>query len=204
MAAARRLVTLVVLGSLVAGCGGGGSASPASSSTLATHVITADPATMVLDAGDIGGGFLAVPSQTGADTLAATMQQDSAATRSIERASWLSGYHALYAGGRADGVLTDAAVFRSSDAAVKVAGAWTGSELKAFHATMITPPASALSHLTMMRGTLPVQGGTATAYFVQWVHGNVLAGILRFGGTASPATLAGLATAQDGRIANAG
>jgi hypothetical protein len=55
----------------------------------------------------------------------------------------------------------------------------------------------------MIDGSIPVRGHRTKAYFIQWVHGNLIAGILLFGPDATVARLAGLATAQDGRISNA-
>jgi hypothetical protein len=156
----------------------------------------------VLDAGDIGNGYLTVAGQTGVDTLEQTMYKDPPSIQAIERTSWLSGYHALYSDGQA-GVVTDASLFSTEPSAVRVSRSWQTSELKTFHGHLIAPPAGSLDHVTMIKGSIPVRGHRTKAYFIQWVHGNVVAGILMFGRDATVARLAGLATAQDGRISNA-
>ena len=198
-----RLLLLLPVAAVISGCGGGSGDSPAPATGIrSAPQITGDPAHLVLDSGDIGNGFLAIASQTGKDTLQRTMQQDPAPIRAIERSSWLSGYHALYSDGQA-GVLTDVSVFRTDRSALRVSRSWRTSELKAFHGHLINPPAGPLAHVTMILGSIPMHGRAVKAYFIQWVHGNVIAGILLFGREATAARVAGLATAQDGRISNA-
>ena len=198
-----RLLLIVPIAAVISGCGGGSGDSSAPAPALrSAPQITGDPAHLVLDSGDIGNGFLVIDSQTGKDTLRRTMQQDPAPIRAIERSSWLSGYHALYSDGQA-GVLTDVALFRTDRSALRVSRSWRMSELKAFHGRLISPPAGSLAHVTMIVGWIPMRGRPVKAYFIQWVHGNVIAGILLFGREATAARVAGLATAQNGRISNA-
>jgi hypothetical protein len=197
-----RLIVLLPIALLISGCGAGSADSPAPAGGIrSAPQITSDPAHLVLDSGDIGNGYLTVASQTGKDTLQRTMQQDPARIRAIERTSWLSGYHALYSDGQA-GVLSDVSLFRTDRVAVRVSRSWQASERKAFHGRLISPPAGSLGHVTMILGSIPVRGTLTKAYFIQWVHGNVIAGILLFGRDATAAQVAGLAIAQDGRISN--
>src|SRR5262249_7377534 len=100
------------------------------------------------------------------------------------------------------GVLTDASLFRTGPSAVRVSRSWQTSGLKTFQGHLIAPPAGSLDHVTVIAGSVPVRGHRTKAYFIQWVHGNVIAGILLFGPHATAAAVAGLATAQDGRISN--
>ncbi len=198
-----RLLLLLPIAVLISGCGGGSADAPApSTGSFSAPQITGDPSHLVLDAGDIGNGYLTVASQTGVDTLEQTSYKDPTSIQAIERTSWLSGYHALYSDGQA-GVVTDASLFRDEASALRVSRSWQTSELKTFHGRLIAPPAIPLDHVTMIAGSIPVRGHRTEAYFLQWVHGNVIAGILMFGPDATAARVAGLATAQDGRISNA-
>jgi hypothetical protein len=202
MLVALRAFALVGLASLIAGCGGSTAAPASSPAPLTVPSITADPVTLVLSAGDVGNGYLTIDSGTGKDTLKRTMHNDPAPIKRIERSAWLSGYHALYTDTQTTGVVTDASVFRTGDVAVRVAASWRQSELKAFHGRPIAVPSGSLDHASLVLGTISVGGRPFTAYSMLWVHRNVVASIVLFGRDASAARVAGLATAQDGRISN--
>ena len=204
MLVAFRTFALVGLASLIAGCGGSTAAPVSSSPPLTAPSITADPVTLVLSAGDLSNGYLTIASQTGKDTLKRTMHGDPAPIRRLERSSWLSGYHALYTDAQSTGVLTGASLFRTDAVAVRVAASWRKSGLKAFHGRLITAPAGSLDHVSLIAGSIPGQGRRLKAYGMLWVHGNVVATIMLFGRDATAARVAGLATAQDGRISNSG
>jgi hypothetical protein len=204
MLVAFRAFVLVGLASLIAGCGGSTAAPVSSSPPLTAPSITADPVTLVLSAGDLSNGYLTIASGTGKDTLKQTMHDDPASTRRIERRSWLSGYHALYTDAQGTGVLTDASLFRTDAVAVKVAASWRQSGLKSFQGRLLTAPTGSLGHASLIAGSIPGQGRRLKAYGMLWVHGNVVATIMLFGRDATAARVAGLATAQDGRISNSG
>jgi hypothetical protein len=202
MFVAFRTFLLVALASLIAGCGGSTAAPASSSAPITAPSITADPVTLVLSAGDVGNGYLTVASQTGTDTLKRTMFDDPASIRRVERSAWLSGYHALYTDTQSTGVLTDASVFRTDAVAVRVAASWRQSGARSLHGRPITAPSGSLDHVSLIAGSISADGRRLKAYAILWVHGNVVASIILFGRDATPARVAGLATAQDGRISN--
>jgi hypothetical protein len=202
MLVAFRTLVLVALAALIAGCGGSTAAPASSSAPITAPSITADPVTLVLSAGDVGNGYLTIESQTGTDTLQRTMHDDPASIKRVERSSWLSGYHALYTDGQATGVLTDASVFRTDAIAARVVASWRQSGLRSFHGRLIAGKTGSLDHVSLIAGSIPVEGKRLQSYAILWVHGNVIASIVMFGRDASATTVTGLATAQDGRISN--
>jgi hypothetical protein len=190
---------LLVLATIVAGCGGTATAD----SVVITHVDISKRATdLVLDAEDIGGLYVVVDGDTGVDHLSDVIKRDPPKIKALERREWQSGYHALYASVGGDGVLTDASVFRSEDAAVTVSKAWARQVARRYHGARVPATASNLQHVTVVRARIPSNSGTHTGYWIQWVHGRVIAQILAVGGSGTVQGVQQLAQAQDGRITN--
>lgn len=190
---------LLVLATVVAGCGGTATAD----SVVITHVDISKRATdLVLDAEDIGGLYVVVDGDTGVDHLSDVIKRDPPKVKALERREWQSGYHALYASVGGDGVLTDASVFRSEDAAVTVSAAWARQMARRYHGARVPATASNLQHVTVVRARIPSNSGTRTGYWIQWVHGRVIAQILAVGGSGTVQGVQQLAQAQDGRITN--
>lgn len=190
---------LLLLAAIVAGCGGTATAD----SVVITHVdISKRASDLVLDAEDIGGLYVVVDGDTGMDHLSDVIRRDPAKIKALERREWQSGYHALYASANSDGVLTDASVFRSEDAAVTVSGAWAHQMARRYHGARVPASVPNLEHVTVIRARIPSSSGTHTGYWIQWVHGRVVAQILAVGGSGTVQGVQQLAQAQDGRITN--
>jgi hypothetical protein len=190
---------LLLLATIVAGCGGTATAD----SVVITHVDVSKRATdLVLDAEDIGGLYVVVDGDTGVDHLSDVIKRDPPKIKALERREWQSGYHALYASVGGDGVLTDASVFRTEDAAVTVSKAWARQVARRYHGARVPATASNLQHVTVVRARIPSSSGTQTGYWIQWVHGRVIAQILAVGGSGTVQGVQQLAQAQDGRITN--
>ncbi|HET7428996.1 MAG TPA: hypothetical protein VFJ66_06070 [Gaiellales bacterium] len=190
---------LLALAALGAGCGGTATAD----SVVITHVdISKRASDLVLDAEDIGGVYVVVDGDSGMDHLGDVIRRDPAKIKALERKEWQSGYHALYASPNGDGVLTDASVFRSEDAAVTVSAAWAREMARRYHGVRVAASDPNLEHVTVLRARIPSRSGLKTAYWIQWVHGRVIAQILAFGASGTVQGVSQLAQAQDGRITN--
>src|SRR3954454_9645482 len=190
---------LLLLAAIVAGCGGTATAD----SVVITHVdISKRASDLVLDAEDIGGLYVVVDGDTGIDHLSDVIRRDPAKIKALERREWQSGYHALYASANNDGVLTDASVFRSEDAAATVSAAWAHQMARRYHGARVPASAPNLQHVTVIRARIPSASGSHTGYWIQWVHGRVIAQILAIGGSGTVQGVLQLAQAQDGRITN--
>src|SRR5262249_16879098 len=138
----------------------------------------------------------------GMDHLKDVIRHDPAKIKALERREWQSGYHALYASPNSDGVLTDAAVFKTDDAAVQVSGAWVKQMIHQYHGVRVAASAPNLEHVSLVRAKIPSHSGVRTGYWIQWVHGRVIAQILAFGASGTVQAVSQLAQAQDGRITN--
>jgi hypothetical protein len=190
---------LLPVAAIVAGCGSTATAD----SVVITHVdISKRASDLVLDAEDIGGIYVVVDGETGMDHLSDVVRHDPAKIKALERKQWQSGYHALYASPNADGVLTDASIFRTEGAAVTVSAAWAKQTARRFHGVRIPAMAPNLQHVTVIRAKIPSRSGARTGYWIQWVHGRVIAQILAFGADGTVQAVSQLAQAQDGRITN--
>ena len=167
-----RLLLLLPIAVLISGCGGGSADAPApSTGTFSAPQITGDPAHLVLDAGDIGNGYLTVASQTGIDTLEQTIVQGSAVDPG-DRADVVAVRLPRPLFGRAGRRAHRRVAVSHEPSALRVSRSWQTSELKTFHGRLIAPPAGSLDHVTMIAGSIPVRGHRTKAYFIQWVHGN--------------------------------
>jgi len=190
---------LLLAAATVAGCGSTATAD----SVVITHVdISKRASDLILDAGDIGGLYVVVDGDTGMDHLSDVIRHDSPKTKALERREWQSGYHALYASPNNDGVLTDVSVFRSEDAAATVSVAWARQMARQYHGARVPASAPNLQHVTVIRARIPSSSGSHTGYWIQWVHGRVIAQILAVGGSGTVQGVQQLAQAQDGRITN--
>jgi hypothetical protein len=190
---------LLLLAAIVAGCGGTATAD----SVVITHVdISKRASDLVLDAEDIGGVYVVVDGDSGIDHLRDVIRHDPAKIKALERREWQAGYHALYASPNSDGVLTDASVFRSEDAAVQVSAAWARQIARRYHGVRLAASDPNLQHVSLIRARIPSRSGTRTGYWIQWVHGRVIAQILAFGASGTVQGVSQLAQAQDGRITN--
>jgi hypothetical protein len=199
MRTAAIICCLAALAAVGAGCGGTATAD----SVVITHVdISKRASDLVLDAEDIGGIYVVVDGDTGMDHLRDVIRRDPPKIKALERRQWQSGYHALYASPNSDGVLTDAAVFRTEDAAVTVSAAWARQVARRYHGVRVAASDPNLQHVTVLRARIPSQSGPKSAYWIQWVHGRVVAQILAFGASGTVQGVSQLAQAQDGRITN--
>jgi hypothetical protein len=190
---------LLLLAAIVAGCGGTATAD----SVVITHVdISKRASDLVLDAEDIGGVYVVVDGDSGIDHLRDVIRHDPAKIKALERREWQAGYHALYASPNSDGVLTDASVFRSEDAAVQVSAAWARQIARRYHGVRLAASDPNLQHVSLIRARIPSRSGARTGYWIQWVHGRVIAQILAFGASGTVQGVSQLAQAQDGRITN--
>ncbi|HET6849900.1 MAG TPA: hypothetical protein VFH74_13630 [Gaiellales bacterium] len=200
MRTATTICCLLALAAIGAGCGGTATAD----SVVITHVdISKRASDLVLDAEDIGGIYVVVDGDSGMDHLGDTIRRDPPAIKQLERREWQSGYHALYASPNSDGVLTDASVFKSEDAAVTVSAAWAKEMARRYHGVRVAASDPNLQHVTLIRARIPSRSGLRTGYWIEWVHGRVIAQILAFGASGTVQGVSQLAQAQDGRITNA-
>ncbi len=197
--------TGVIIGCLllVAAIVAGGGSSATADSVVITHVdISKRASDLVLNAEDIGGVYVVVDGETGIDHLSEVTRHDPARIKALERREWQSGYHALYASPNRDGVLTDASVFKTEAAAVEVSGAWAKQVVRRYHGVRVGASSPNLEHVTVVRAKIPSQSGVHTGYWIQWVHGRVIAQILALGASGTLQGVSQLAQAQDGRITN--
>lgn len=96
MHAGIRLLGFVVCVVLAAGCGGTSSTATTSSPPSASGLfVTADAENLILQPGDVGSGWFAIPKDTHTVSLAESMKGDSLSLRKIEQASYRSGYQGL-------------------------------------------------------------------------------------------------------------
>jgi hypothetical protein len=191
--------SLLLLAAIVAGCGSTATAD----SVVITHVdISKRASDLVLDAEDTGGVYVVVDGDTGVDHLDDVIRHDPAKIKALERREWQSGYHALYASPNSDGVLTDASVFKTEAAAVRVSAVWTTQMVRRYHGVRVPASAPNLKHVSLVRARIPSRSGVRTGYWIQWVHGRVIAQILAFGADGTVQAVSQLAQAQDGRITN--
>jgi hypothetical protein len=208
MDAGTRLLCLVVCVVLAAGCGG--TSSTATTSTPAQPspsglFVTADPQDLILQPGDVGGDWFAIPSQTHSVSLAQSMKGDSASLRKIERGAYRSGYQGLYTDGKKDGVLVGAFTYGNPAVALQVADSWSAQNAAQItHAKLLHPPASVVEgRVSAWQGETKQGNAMVPVYVVMWSHGNAIGGVFLFGDKVSAAQAYRLASAQDARLAAA-
>lgn len=203
-----RLLCLVVCVVLAAGCGGTSStattSAPAQPSSSGLFV-TADPQDLILQPGDVGGDWFAIPSQTHSVSLAQSMKGDSASLRKVERGAYRSGYQGLYTDGKKDGVLVGAFTYSNSAVALQVADSWSAQNAAQItHAKLLRPPASVVDgRVSAWQGETKQGNGMVPVYVVMWSHGNAIGGVFLFGDKTSAAQAYRLASGQDARLAAA-
>ena len=187
---------------LAAACGQAGSAShPAVAAAPASAGASHD----VLQLADLGNGWVIDFPNSGTLSLAESMKGDSAATKTIERHSYRSGYHTVFAGSSGYDVYSTATTYTTARDARAVAAGWA----KTAPAQMVTSKRVSVTgaalgdevaawRMTMKAGTRDTPG-----YTVEWVHGNVIGAVFVLGRPATLADLARLATLQEARLSGA-
>jgi hypothetical protein len=207
----RQLTLLALLAALplAAGCGSGGTNTPASAPASARTTTpprrpAPKPASLVLQLSDVGYGYLAAPSQSKPISLREELQSDGPASKAADRAGYLGGYRTLFADGTQDGILPVALIYKPGPYATTVIGDLTGMHrlVRAWHACACAPlPAAAPgTHRHMYSGLTHEDGvGTVPAYLYFWQHGTVLNELILFGRHTSAERLLALAEKQDQR-----
>lgn len=198
-----RLLGFVICVVLAAGCGGTSStatsSAPPSSSAL---FVTADAENLILQPGDVGSGWFAIPKDTHAVSLAESMKGDSVSLRKIERGSYRSGYQGLYTDGRKDGVLLGAFTYNDPAVALQVADSWSAqTATQIAHARLLHPPTSVVGdRISAWQGQTHEGRALVPVWVVMWSHGNAIGGVFLFGNKASAAQAYRIAAAQDARL----
>jgi hypothetical protein len=189
--------SLLALAALLAGCGSG-SGKPAA--TAAPHLPS--PSTLVLQAADLGPGYVPQASATKPITLAHELLHESARAQDADLHSYLGGYSAGFARPARVGIVSQVMLYRDARAARIVIG---DAEAVAhitdqLHARAIAaPPGAPGTPRLMLAGTL--EGLPAYAY--GWQHGTAIELVAVFGRHVTLARVVALARAQDARLAGA-
>jgi hypothetical protein len=206
MHAGTRLLGFVVCVVLAAGCGGTSSTAttsmPPSPSAL---FVTAAAENLILQPGDVGSGWFAIPKDTHIVSLADSMKGDSASLRKIEQASYRSGYQGLYTDGKKDGVLIGAFTYNNPAVALQVADSWSArNAAQIAHARLLHPPTSVVGdQASAWQGQTKQGRAMVPVYMVMWSHGNTIGGVFLFGNRASASQAYRIAAAQDARLSAA-
>lgn len=192
------LVALTVPALAACGAGSGaGSSHPAR--PVADRSTLLRPATLVLQAGDVGASYLVVPAATERGTLRKELEHESARARTADRKAWIGGYTATYVRGGATGVISEAMTYRNAAAARIVSTDRTGLAygIRSLHGRRLRTPRSAPgTPRFMLAGT--VNG--VRLYMYGWQRGSVLEDVGVFGRHISVARLMRLARRQDLRL----
>ena len=203
MRAGTLLLGFVVCGVLAAGCGGTSSTATTSTPPSPSPLfVTADAENLILQPGDVGSGWFAIPKDTHAVSLAESMKGDSVSLRKIEQASYRSGYQGLYTDGKKDGVLLGAFTYNNPAVALQVADSWSAqTATQIAHARLLHPPATVVGdHVSAWQGQIKQGRAMVPVYVVMWSHGNAIGGVFLFGNRASAAQGYHIAAAQDARL----
>lgn len=202
MRAGIPLLGFVVCVVLAAGCGGTSSTATTSTpSSPSALFVTADAENLILQPGDVGSGWFAIPKDTHTVSLAESMKGDSASLRKIERVSYRSGYQGLYTDGKKDGVLLGAFTYNNPAAALQVADSWSAqTATQITHARLLHPAGVVGDRVSAWQGETHEGRAMVPVYVVMWSHGNAVGGVFLFGNKASAAQAYHIAAAQDARL----
>jgi hypothetical protein len=195
----RRWFVVLALVPLAAACGQAGPASHTAAATSASAAASHD----VLRLDDLGDGWVIEFANSGTLSLAESMKGDSAATRKVERRSFRSGYHAIFAGSGGYDVYSVATTYATASDARAVAAGWakTAPASMATSRRVTLTAASLGDQVAAWQMTLKARGGDLPGYTVEWVHGDAIGAVFVVGRAATLADLARLATLQDARLA---
>ena len=199
----NRLLGLLVCVVLGAGCGGSSSSATTSAPPSPSALfVTAAAQDLILQPGDVGSGWFAIPKDTHTVSLAESEKGDSVSLRKVEQASYRSGYQGLYADGKKDGVLVGAFTYNNPAVALQVADSWSARNAAHItHATLLHPPGSVVGgRVSAWRGETHQGRAMVPVYMVMWSHGNAIGGVFLFGHKASAAQAYRIAAAQDARL----
>src|SRR5262245_23353011 len=117
-----RTLGITALALAVAGCGGSAAAGVSSTPAAgADEFVSASAQSLVLTPGEVGTGWVQIPSQTKIVSLQDSMKDDSAELKKVETASYRSGYQTLYADRKANGILLGVFTYSNASAAQQVA-----------------------------------------------------------------------------------
>ncbi len=206
MNAGTRLLGLLLCVVLAAGCGGTSSTATTSTPTSPSALfVTADAENLILQPGDVGSGWFAIPKDTHTVSLAESMKGDSVSLRKIEQTSYRSGYQGLYTDGKKDGVLLGAFTYNNPAVALQVADGWSAqTATQISHARLLHPPTSIVAdRVSAWQGETHEGRAMVPVYVVMWSHGNAIGGVFLFGNKASAAQAYHIAAAQDARLTDA-
>ena len=185
---------LALAAALAAGCGGG-TTKPAA--TAAPPLPS--PKLLVLQASDLGPGYVRQAGATKPITLAHELLHESAAARAADRRAYLAGYSAGFARPAQVGIVSEAMTYRDAAAAQVVIGdaRATAHITRQLHAhTIAVPPGAPGTPRLMLEGTL--EGLPAYAY--GWQRGAALELVAVFGRHVTLSRLVALARTQDARL----
>jgi len=186
----------------LAGCGNAASSGPAAGaggSVPTAPALRDDSPQLVLQADQLGGGFVLLTKATKPITLKHELQHEGAAARAADRRSYLGGYETGFSGNGMV-VLSEAAAYReASDAAITI-GDKTGLHyaLKEFHAHKVKAPADSPGQDGVaLVGAVPSGGRTYPLHAYMWRSGNHLGGVFVIGGGITSEQVAQYAAAQN-------
>lgn len=200
-----RWLVVFALVPMAAACGQAGSAARSSHHAAAARPAAAGASRDVLRLGDLGSGWVIDFAHTGRLSLDASMKGDAPATRAVERRSFRSGYHTVFAGGGGYDVYSVATTYATAHDARAVAAGWAQTA----PAQMVTSRRVSLTgtslgdQVTAWRMTMNAGGRDLPGYTAEWVRGDVIAAVFVVGRGATLADLARMARLQDARIAGA-
>jgi hypothetical protein len=206
----RALVVVAVVAPALVACGGGGAATSTTPTGLPLKATTlkaappagpADPEALVLNSDDLGDGWILVPSQTRAISLAEAVKGDPPALAKIDRTAYRSGYRALYANLQKVGVL--AAIYRYADAAAARRIFLSSLRLipRSNGVKPVRSPAGAPAGFRLFRGTTKQEGRSVPVYIGAWQRGTDIVGITLLGRGTTASQAVSLARKQDQRVA---
>jgi hypothetical protein len=204
----RRAIALGLIAPALAACGGGGAATSKTPTGLplkATSLETtprapADPEELVLNSDDLGDGWILVPAQTKAISLQEALKGDRPEMAKIERPAYRSGYQALYANLKKDGVLAQIYRYASPALARRIFLAGLRSAPREKGVKAIPTPAGAPTGAHVFRGAVKQDGRSVPAYLIGWQRGTDIATVFVLGSGVSATQAAGLARKQDRRM----
>ena len=191
------IALLVLAAALAAGCGSGSSRPAATAAPPLPN-----PKLLVLQASDLGPGYVVQAGATKPITLAHELLYESAVARAADRRAYLAGYSAGFARPAQVGIVSEAMTYRDAAAAQIVVGdrLATAHITRQLHAhTIAVPPGAPGTPRLMLEGTL--EGLPAYAY--GWQRGAALELVAVFGRHVTLSRLVALARTQDARLTTA-